>query len=101
MTSQQCPNCGAELPQEEGQHALSPSAGTIQCPNCGATVTLEGPPGAEGGPPREGSAEGEPVTTEASLEATEHQGYFSGEETLAGVMDELDDKPGGPDGGER
>ncbi|HEV2870545.1 MAG TPA: hypothetical protein VG409_03900 [Actinomycetota bacterium] len=101
MTSQPCPNCGAELPQEEGQHALSPSAGTIECPNCGATVTLEGPPGAEGGPPREGSAEGEPVTTEASLEATERQDYFSGEETLAGVMDELDDKPGGPDGGER
>ena len=76
MTSQQCPNCGAELPQEEGQHALSPSAGTIECPNCGATVNLEGPPGAEGGPPREGSAEGEPVTTEASLEATEQPGLL-------------------------
>ena len=101
MTSQRCPNCGAELPPEEGQHALSPSAGTIQCPTCGATVNLAGPPGAAGGPPREGSAEGEPVTTEASLEATERQDYFSGEETLAGVMDELDDKPGGPDGGER
>ena len=86
-----CPNCGAALPQEEGQHALSPSAGTIQCPTCGATVNLEGPPGAEG----------EPVTTEASLEGTERHDYFSGEETLAGVMDELDDKPGGPDGGER
>ena len=97
-----CPNCGAELPQEEGQHALSPSAGTIECPNCGATVTLEGPSGgAEGGPPRQGSAEGEPVTTEASLEATERQGYFSGEDTIAGVMDELEEKPGGPDGGER
>ena len=96
-----CPNCGAELPQEEGQHALSPSAGTVQCPTCGATVTLEGPPGAEGGPPRQGSAEGEPVTTEASLEATEHQDYFSGEGTMAGVMEELEEKPGGPDGGER
>ena len=97
-----CPNCGNKLPQEEGQHALSPSAGTIECPNCGATVTLEGPPGAEGGPPRQGTAGGgEPVTTEASLEATNQQGYFSGEETLAGVMDELEDKPGGPDGGER
>jgi aerobic carbon-monoxide dehydrogenase medium subunit len=98
---QRCPNCGAELPQEEGQHALSPSAGVVQCPTCGATVTLEGPPGAEGGPPREGSAAGEPVTTEASLEATERHDYFSGEETVAGVMDELEDKPGGPDGGER
>jgi carbon-monoxide dehydrogenase medium subunit len=98
---QRCPNCGAALPQEEGQHALSPSAGTIQCPTCGATVNLEGPPGAEGGPPREGSGEGEPVTTEASLEATERHDYFSGEETVAGVMDELEEKPGGPDGGER
>jgi hypothetical protein len=69
-----CPNCGAELPQEEGQHALSPSAGTV--------------------------AEGEPVSTEASLEATERHDYFSGEETVGGVMDELRDKPGGPDGGE-
>jgi uncharacterized Zn finger protein (UPF0148 family) len=101
MTSQQCPSCGAELPQEEGQHALSPSAGTIECPTCGATVTLEGPAGAEGGPPREGPAGDEPVTTEASLEATERQGYFSGEETMAGVMEELEEKPGGPDGGER
>jgi uncharacterized Zn finger protein (UPF0148 family) len=97
-----CPNCGHELPQEEGQHALSPSAGTIECPNCGATVTLEGPPGAEGGPPREGPADqGEPVTTAAALEETDHQDYFSGEETLAGVMEELEEKPGGPDGGER
>jgi aerobic carbon-monoxide dehydrogenase medium subunit len=100
-TGRQCPNCGAELPQEEGQHALSPSAGTIRCPNCGATVTLEGPPGAEGGPPRPGSAEGEPVTTEASLQETERPDYFSGEETVGEVMDELRDKPGGPDGGER
>jgi aerobic carbon-monoxide dehydrogenase medium subunit len=101
MADQRCPNCGAELPPEQGQHALSPSAGTIQCPTCGATVNLAGPPGAEGGPPREGSAEGEPVTTEASLEATERHDYFSGEETVAGVMDELQEKPGGPDGGER
>jgi aerobic carbon-monoxide dehydrogenase medium subunit len=100
-TMTNCPNCGAELPQEEGQHALSPSAGTVECPTCGATVNLEGPPGAEGGPPRQGSAEGEPVTTEASLEATDSQDYFSGEETVGGVMDELRDKPGGPDGGER
>jgi endogenous inhibitor of DNA gyrase (YacG/DUF329 family) len=97
-----CPNCGAELPREEGQHALSPLAGTIQCPTCGATVTIADKPGAQGGPPREGPADaGEPVTTGASLEETERHDYFSGEETVAGVMDELEDKPGGPDGGER
>jgi hypothetical protein len=41
------------------------------------------------------------VTTEQSLEATERQDYFSGEETMAGVMEELEEKPGGPDRGER
>jgi hypothetical protein len=41
------------------------------------------------------------VTTEAALEETDRQDYFSGEETLAGVMEELEEKPGGPDGGER
>jgi carbon-monoxide dehydrogenase medium subunit len=100
--TRRCPNCGAELPQQEGQHALSPSAGVIRCPSCGATVTLEGPPGAEGGPPREEpAAAGEPVTTEAALDATERHDYFSGEESVAGVMDELEEKEGGPDGGER
>jgi hypothetical protein len=42
-----------------------------------------------------------PVTTEEALQGTERHDYFSGEETVAGVMDELGDKPGGPDGGER
>ncbi|HYN17994.1 MAG TPA: FAD binding domain-containing protein [Actinomycetes bacterium] len=97
MAQQRCPNCGAELPMEEGQHALAPAAGVVQCPTCGATVTLD-KPGADGGPPREGPADGEPVTTEAALEATDHQDYFSGEETLAGVMEEIDEKE---DGGER
>jgi carbon-monoxide dehydrogenase medium subunit len=44
---------------------------------------------------------GAPVTTTESLEATERHDYFSGEETVAEVMDELQDKPGGPDGGAR
>jgi aerobic carbon-monoxide dehydrogenase medium subunit len=56
---------------------------------------------AGGGRPRAGSAVGEPVTTQAALDATERHDYFSGEETVGGVMEELDDKPGGPDGGER
>jgi carbon-monoxide dehydrogenase medium subunit len=47
------------------------------------------------------SSPGGPVTTEAALEATERQGYFSGEDTVAGVMEELRHEPGGPDGGER
>jgi carbon-monoxide dehydrogenase medium subunit len=48
-----------------------------------------------------GAAAGEPVTTDEALEATERHDYFSGEETVGGVLDELRDKPGGPDGGER
>ena len=35
------------------------------------------------------------------LKYTDRQDYFSGERTIAGVMDELEHKPGGPDGGER
>src|SRR4029453_13480887 len=38
-----------------------------------------------------------PVTSEASLDATRRQDYFSGERTLAGVFEELEEKPGGPD----
>ena len=47
------------------------------------------------------SSLGSGFSSSRALEATERHDYFSGEETLAGVMDELDDKPGGPDGGER
>jgi carbon-monoxide dehydrogenase medium subunit len=51
--------------------------------------------------PGRSAADGAPRTTEEALEATDRQDYFSGERTIAGVMDELEDKPGGPDGGER
>jgi carbon-monoxide dehydrogenase medium subunit len=47
------------------------------------------------------AADSVPRTTEEALETTDRQDYFSGEETLAGVMEELEEKPGGPDGGER
>ena len=47
------------------------------------------------------AADGVPRTTREALEATDRQDYFSGEETIAGVMDELEHEPGGPDGGER
>jgi len=51
--------------------------------------------------PGHSAADGAPRTTEEALEATDRQDYFSGERTIAGVMDELEHKPGGPDGGER
>jgi carbon-monoxide dehydrogenase medium subunit len=51
--------------------------------------------------PGRSAADDVPRTTEEALEATERQDYFSGEETISSVMDELEEKPGGPDGGER
>ena len=35
MAGQRCAKCGAEVPSESGQHALTPSAGVVECPNCG------------------------------------------------------------------
>ena len=78
MSGQTCPNCGAPLPEELGQHALTPVSGLVRCPSCGETVTLEHAEEADGG-----KGEGEE--------------YFAGEETIEGVMDELGEKEGGPE----
>ena len=95
-----CPNCGAELPSEAGQARPGPPRpGPSPARPAGPRSTWR-TAGAEGIRPGRGRVEGEPVTTEASLD-TERHDYFSGEETVAGVMDELEDKPGGPDGSER
>jgi ribosomal protein S27AE len=77
-----CPNCGADLPPELAQHALTPVSGLVQCPTCGENVTLAKPA-------EEGEATGAPDVAGAT-------GAFSGEETVEGVMEELSDKPGGP-----
>jgi len=69
-----CPECGAEVPEETGQHALTPSVGLVQCPSCGAKVTLPKPGSAESQAP--GANDGEPET-------------FSGHETVEGVMEEI------------
>ena len=76
MAAQRCPNCGEPLPEELGQHALTPTSGLVRCPSCGETVTLEH---AEAG---SGGGEGEET--------------FAGSETVEGVMDELSEKEGGP-----
>jgi uncharacterized Zn finger protein (UPF0148 family) len=86
MTEQRCPSCGADLPAELGQHALTPISGLVKCPTCGAKVTLEH---AETGSTSVEEADSVPDTA-GDPES------FSGEETVEGVMDELERKPGGP-----
>jgi C4-type Zn-finger protein len=82
-----CPSCGQELPAEVGQHAVVPSAEIVDCPNCGARVSLETGQLYEGVSP-EGDAEdqgGAPIP-EGLPES------FSGETTVEGVMEEIEDK---------
>ena len=87
---QSCPNCGEPLPEELGQHALTPTSGLVRCPSCGETVTLErADEDPDGGPGVPGADEG--------MSDTVKDQYFSGEETVEGVMDELREKEGGPE----
>jgi ribosomal protein S27E len=82
-----CPSCGKPLPEETGQHAVVPSADIVDCPNCGARVSLETGRLAEGVSP-EGRAEeqgGAPIPEGLPTE-------FSGETTVEGVMEEIEDK---------
>jgi hypothetical protein len=78
-TPEKCPNCGADLPAEIGQHALVPSAGVVACPTCGETVTLDRP-----------DAEGDDGDT-PDVEGTGPES-FSGHETVEGVMEEIREK---------
>lgn len=91
MAEQRCPHCGAEVPRETGQHATTPSAGVVQCPSCGATVTLDKPGAAAGQQAPERSAD-VPRAPETRGGETSGEDYFSGEETVEGVMDEVREK---------
>jgi uncharacterized Zn finger protein (UPF0148 family) len=82
MAGQTCPNCGEPLPAELGQHALTPTSGLVRCPSCGETVTLE--------------HAGSDIGADAGMSDTVRDEYFSGEETVEGVMDEHNEKEGGP-----
>jgi len=93
MAEQRCPNCGAELPPELGQHALQPETGLVQCPSCGEKVELERPKG----PDSDVSAD-VPRSTETVGGESGAPESFSGEDTVEGVMEELKEKPGGPEG---
>ena len=82
-----CPNCGQEIPEAVGQHAVVPSAGIVDCPNCGARVSLETGK-LEAGVSPEGDAEdqgGTPIPERAPES-------FSGETTVEGVMEEIEEK---------
>ena len=87
MVAQTCPNCGAELPPELGQHALSPTGGAVQCPRCGATVTLPGSQHVV-----EQTSSGVPRTPERRGGESGAGEYFSGEESVEGVMQEVEEK---------
>lgn len=81
-----CPSCGNPLPEELGQHAVAPAVGVVDCPHCGARVNLvtgeaesvspAGRAEEQGGAPMQAGA---PET-------------FAGEETVEGVMKEIEDK---------
>jgi uncharacterized Zn finger protein (UPF0148 family) len=79
MAEQRCPNCGTPLPEEQGQHALTPTSRLVTCPTCGEPVHIERPE----------TAAATPVGDEG---AREHREQFSGEETVAGVMEEIERK---------
>jgi hypothetical protein len=82
-----CPSCGNPLAEGIAQHAAAPVAGVVDCPSCGARVRLDtGALEADVSPA--GRAEeqgGAPV--EAGRPET-----FSGEETIEGVMNEIQQK---------
>jgi ribosomal protein S27AE len=98
MADERCPNCGTLIPEAAGQHASALSAGVVECPNCGAKVSIDRP----GAGDSEDEARGSGDVRRAPETAGGEEGApesFSGEESLEGVMDELQDKPGGPGSG--
>ena len=82
MADQRCPECGTPLPQQLGQHAVTPSVGLVECPNCGANVTLDRPKSVSGSEP----------LTQTGPGSGDGEDYFAGEETVEGVMDEIEQK---------
>ena len=82
-----CPSCGNPLPEGLGQHAVAPAAGVVDCPSCGARVRLETGELETGVSPA-GRAEEQGG---APIEAGQPE-VFSGEETVEGVMDEIEQK---------
>jgi hypothetical protein len=82
-----CPNCGEALSEGVGQHAVAPDAGVVDCPSCGSRIKLETGQ-LETGVSREGRAEEQGA---APIESGRPE-TFSGEETVEGVMREIEEK---------
>jgi hypothetical protein len=97
MADVRCPNCGAELPAELGQHAVVPEAGVVECPSCGEKVTFPKPGARELDDEARASSDVARSTESVGGESGAPDS-FSGEDTVEGVMEELEDKPGGPEG---
>ena len=75
-----CPNCGAELPLEAGQHATVPTVDVMECPNCGASVRIG-----------EDEETGVERTTERGW-GEERPESFAGSETIDELKEEIERK---------
>ena len=82
-----CPNCGQPLPEGAGQHAVVPTARIVDCPSCGARVDL-----ASGDVIEDVSAEGRAEEQGVAPIPEGAPESFSGEETVEGVMGEIEEK---------
>ena len=82
-----CPNCGEPLPEGAGQHAVVPSAGIVDCPSCGARVNVT-----TGQLAKEVSAGGRAEEQGVAPIPEGEPESFSGEETVEGVMEEIEQK---------
>ena len=86
MPGVKCPNCGNEVPEEFAQHAAIPVSGLVTCPHCGAEVHL----GAGGHDVSEGAS-----GAKAKAATGGEHDSFSGNETIEGLKEELDEKQEG------
>jgi uncharacterized Zn finger protein (UPF0148 family) len=82
-----CPSCGKPLPEGLGQHAVAPDAGVVDCPSCGARVRLE-----TGELESSASSAGRAEEQGGAPVEAGRPGSFSGEETVEGVMSEIEQK---------
>jgi hypothetical protein len=75
-----CPNCGAEIPLEAGQHATVPTVDVMECPSCGASVRIG-----------EDEQAGVERTTEGGW-GEERPEAFAGSETVDELKEEIEHK---------